>query len=65
MSLYDEYYKHVPEYNKFMYLDGYTPEEIMYALHKKMQSEMAERQTKEDDSFINSLIIKSEVKVKR
>ena len=30
----------VPEYNKFMYLDGYKPEEILSSLRQKMFSEL-------------------------
>ena len=29
MSLMDNYFNHVPDYYPYMYLDGYTPEEIM------------------------------------
>lgn len=36
MSLIDNYFNHVPDYYPYMYLDGYTPEEIMYASHKKV-----------------------------
>ena len=44
MSLIDNHFRHVPEYYDWMYLDGFTPEEIMYALRKKMNREIAERE---------------------
>ena len=46
-----------------MYLDGYSPEEIMYALHKKMDREQAEREALEE-SF-DYVKVKSEVKIKK
>ena len=36
MSLIDENFKNIPDYYPYMYLDGYTPEEILYASHKKV-----------------------------
>lgn len=67
MSLFDDYNKHIPEYYDWMYLDGFTPDEVMIAFHKKMQREESERQAKlqaEQDMFKN-VTIKSEVKIKR
>lgn len=34
--LIDEYYKNLPEYYDTMYMDGYTPEQIMEAHHRSM-----------------------------
>lgn len=34
--LIDEYYKNLPDYYDTMYLDGYTPEQIMEAHHRSM-----------------------------
>ena len=66
MSLVDDYFRHVPEYYDSMYLDGFTPEEIMYALSKKMNREIAEREANggTPPSF-DAVKIKSEVKIKR
>ena len=44
MSLIDQYFRNVPEYYDTMYLDGYTPEQIMHAAHKKMQRMYEERE---------------------
>jgi len=42
MSLMDDTMKHVPEYYRYMYLDGFTPDEIMYAAKKIMNHEIQE-----------------------
>lgn len=34
MTLQDHYYRKVPKYYNYMYLDGFTPEEIMYAFRR-------------------------------
>ena len=39
MTLLDDHYRKVPEYYDWMYLDGFTPDEILYALHKKIDRE--------------------------
>jgi len=38
------YGKRIPEYYDTMYLDGYTPYEILYATRKKMNREYQERE---------------------
>ena len=62
MTLADQYFKDIPEYYHYMYLDGYTPEQIMYAARKKILRQYAERQEKENE--IDKIKIVSEVKVK-
>ena len=37
--LLDNYHKNLPEYYPYMYLDGYTPEQIMEAMHRTMRKE--------------------------
>ena len=63
MSLIDNHFKNVPEYYDSMYLDGFTPEEILHALRKKMDRQQAEREELADS--VDSVKIKSEVKIKR
>ena len=36
MSLIDKYFAAIPAYNDYMYKDGFSPEQILYAHHKKM-----------------------------
>ena len=69
MSLIDQYFRNVPEYYDTMYMDGYTPEQIMRAAHKKMQRmyeerEAAKRAEAEANEIPNVKII-SEVKIRR
>jgi hypothetical protein len=40
----DSKMSHIPEYYPYMYLDGYTPYEILYATRKKMFREYQERE---------------------
>lgn len=39
MTAYDYWIRKIPEYDKFMYLDGWTPEEILTAVRYKMLEE--------------------------
>lgn len=67
MSLMDYYNRQIPEYYDTMYMDGYTPEQIMHAAHKKMQRMYEERraaQRAEANEIPNVKII-SEVKIRR
>lgn len=58
MTLFDYYDRQIPEYYKEMHLDGYTPDQIAYALRRKMIQEHEERQT------VNEIKITSEVRLK-
>ncbi len=69
MSLMNHYFRDVPDYYDTMYLDGYSPEQIRYAAHKKMIREYearkeAQRAAAEENEIPNVKII-SEVKVRR
>ena len=61
MSLSDYYNRQIPEYYDTMYMDGYTPEQIMTAFRKKPNREREER--REANEIPNVKII-SEVKVR-
>ena len=63
MTLFDYYDRRIPDYYDWMYLDGYTPEEILYAFHRKMDREQAEREALEEG--FDSIKVKSEVKLKK
>ena len=39
----DSIYRHFPAYYSYMYLDGYTPNEIMYALQKKKREQFKKK----------------------
>ena len=65
------YGRHIPEYYDTMYLDGYTPYEILHATRKKMYREYMERkeaekrakQKAESEVVIPTLNFKSSVRV--
>ena len=42
--------KEIPEYRNTMYLEGYTPEEILIAARKKMKKAYLLRQEERDES---------------
>ncbi len=63
MTLENYRFREIPEYYDWMYLDGFTPDEILYALHKKMNRQQAEQEELADS--VDSIKIKSEVKIKR
>ena len=43
--------KQLPEYYPTMYLDGYTPTEILFAMRKKMRREVQERRAQNPELF--------------
>ena len=65
------YGKRIPEYYDTMYMDGYTPYEILYATRKKMFREYQERQAAakrvkeeaERDSVISTINFKTNVRI--
>ena len=61
MTLFDYYDRKISDYYDTMYLDGYTPEQILYSAHRKMVREIEAR--REANEIPNFKII-SEVKIK-
>lgn len=57
MTPYDYFQRKTPKYYPGMYLDSYSPEQILAAKHHQMFQE-------QEDSDTTELIIKSEVKTK-
>ena len=60
MSLFDWHNRSIPKHYKYMYLDGFTPEQVFLSLHQRMKEEYFDQQ---DEAEI--FIIESEVKIKR
>ena len=58
MTLFDYYDRQIPDYYKEMYLDCYTPDQIAYALRRKMIQDYEGRQ------MVNEIKITSEVKLR-
>lgn len=63
MTLENYRFREIPEYYDWMYLDGFTPDEILYALHEKMNRQQAEQEELADS--VDSIKVKSEVKKKK
>lgn len=55
MSIIDYYNRQIPEYYDWMYLDGYSPTEILIAMQKKWDRELSEQ------DIFNTISVKSEV----
>lgn len=64
MNIQEQYFKDVPDYYPSMYLDGYTPQQIMYAVRNKMIQEYKKRKMAKAEPEITEFKITSEVKVK-
>ena len=69
MTLLENFHKDVPEYYDYMYLDGYSPEQILHAAHKKMMRQLEEREAAQraeaEVNEIPNVKIISEVKIRR
>ena len=61
MTVIDYHNRRIPEYYDTMYMDGYTPEQIMTAFRKKLAREREERR---EATEISNVKIISEVKVR-
>ena len=58
MTIGEYYNRKIPAYYPTMYQDGYTPQQILIAVHKRMLNEY------QDSQQVNEIKITSEVKVK-
>jgi len=63
MTLSDYINRKVPEYYDWMYLDGYTPEQILHASTKQMDDNYIAQKEAERDVNIPNITFKSVVKV--
>ncbi len=61
MTLYEQQNRNIPEYYPTMYLDGYTPEEIRFALRRKMLENI---ESQEEDNEPQTVKVVSEVKLR-
>ena len=41
MSLFDWHNRSMPKHYKYMYLDGFTPEQVFLSLHQRMKEELS------------------------
>lgn len=67
MTLSEYLNRQVPEYYDWMYLDGYTPEQILFAKHRQMYNDYLARKEAqkeaEPEMIIPNITFKSVVKV--
>ncbi|MDY3249424.1 MAG: hypothetical protein SOX32_03670 [Candidatus Choladocola sp.] len=61
MTMLEYYDSQIPEYYDWMYLDGYSPEQILYAKKRQMMRDFEESQ---EQAEITNLKIETEVKIK-
>lgn len=64
MTMLEQFGRHIPDPYPHMYLDGYTPYEIMEATSRKMYHDHLERQEKKDNIIIPTINFKTTVKIK-
>ena len=69
MTLYEYLDSKIPDYYPTMYRDGYSPEQIMYAAHRKLRREYeareAERRAEAEANEIPEVRITSKVVIKK
>ena len=68
MTLFEYYDRKIPDYYPTMYLDGYSPEQIIHAAHRKIRQEYEARKTERmaeaEAMEIPEVKITSEVKIR-
>lgn len=63
MTLFETFLRNIPGPYPYMYLDGYTPYEILRATSRKMYNDHLERQEEEDNIIIPTIHFKNTVKI--
>ena len=60
MTIYDKYNESIPEYYNTMYMDGYSPEQILHAARRKMIQNFEDRQeaAEPDASIVSEVTIR-------
>lgn len=68
MGLFEYYDRKIPDYYDTMYMDGYSPEQIRYAMHRKMireyEARKAAKRAEAEANEISNVKIISEVKIR-
>ena len=60
----EQFGRYIPDYYPTMYLDGYTPYEILQATSRKMYNDHLERQEEADNIIIPTINFNTTVKIK-
>ena len=61
MTVLEQFGRYIPDYYPTMYLDGYTPYEILQATSRKMYNDHLERQ---EEAIIPTVHFNTTVKIK-
>lgn len=61
MTMLEQFGRYIPDYYPTMYLDGYTPYEILQATSRKMYNDHLERQ---EEAIIPTVHFNTTVKIK-
>lgn len=61
MTLFEQFQGNIPDYYPTMYLEGYTPYEILQATSRKMYNDHLERQ---EEAIIPTIHFTTTVKIK-
>ena len=61
MTLFEQFQRNIPDPYPYMYLDGYTPYEILQATSRKMYNDHLERQ---EEVIIPTIHFTTTVKIK-
>ena len=59
--LINEYHKNLPEYYDTMYMDGYTPEQIMEAMHRTVRKEWEARKQAEREQAATAKAVQAQI----
>ena len=69
MGIFEHLDRQIPDYYPTMYRDGYSPEQILYAVHRKMSKDYeareAERRAEVEANDIPEVKIASKVVIKK
>ena len=69
MTLSEYYDRQIPDYYDSMYLDGFTPDQILHEAHRKMvreyEARKAAQRAEAEANEISNVKIISEVKIRR
>ena len=58
MTLFENFDRKIPEYYPTMNKEGYTPEEIRHALHRKMLKNVEKEDYLQDVKIVSEVMIK-------
>ena len=64
MTMLEQFGRYIPDYYPTMYLDGYTPYEILQATSRKMYNDHLARKEETDNIIIPTIHFNTTVKIK-